>query len=177
MAQFTVGLTATSNSSINTQDLWIEIGGTTAATLKVKRVRAGYGSGLQSAGIDNSFLVQFYTYNTTTGGAPTTLTLPTSNSSVNSASGNLFATRNANYGTTVPAGLTVKVKNATTPLVLGTTSVQLQDQISPNGRALYEWLARDDDDMIVTTPAHFFAVALAAATASQVFTMTVDFIM
>lgn len=176
------GVTATSNSTANTQDLFLEIGGTTVATLKVKRVRVGFGSGTQSAGIDNSFLIQFYRYDTSTAGAPSSLTYSpdgagSSTSTSGLSAGSFWTSRNPNYGTTVPAGLTCKVKNGSTALVIGTTDVQIVDQIAPNGRALYEWLARDDDDMILTIPAAYFAVALTSNIVSQVFTVTVDFIM
>lgn len=187
MVQHIAGVTATSNSSANTQDLFLEITSPTAGTVKVKRVRCGFGSGAQSAGVDNNFLIWLYRYNTTTAGSPTalnfspggTFTLGSAGNNPVSAggvAGSIWTARNANTAVTVPAGMAVKVKNGTTGLVIGTTNVQIVDEISPNGRALYEWLARDDDDMIVTQPADCFGIALSSNVASQVFTITCDFI-
>jgi hypothetical protein len=165
MVQYVVGCTATSNSSANTQDAWIELQAPSGMMIKIKRVRVGFGSGTQSAGVDNHFLLQFYRYTT-------------SNSTVNAAAGSLFTQRSP--GNAKASQLTtVKVKNGTTAFTLGTGTVQLVDQISINGRALYEWLARDDDDMIFTTgaaAAECFAIAITSNVASQVFTATIDWI-
>lgn len=187
MVQHIVAVTATSNSSGNTQDLWIEFGGMTAGTVKLKRVRCGFGSGNQNAGIDNNFIVQIYRYTTTTGGSPLTLTFsPAGGQGTGTVGntpvvggaflGNIWTARNPNVGTATPAGLSAKVKNGTTALALGTTTVQAVDEIAPNGRALYEWLARDDDDMIISQSAGFIGIVLQSQTASQVFTITTDWI-
>lgn len=182
MVQHVVNVTATSNSSVNTQDLFLEFGGATTATVKMKRCRVGFGSGQQASGIDNNFLIQILIYTTTTGGSAASLSFSpaaagSGDQPVTSTSfGNVWTSRNANTSTTLPASLTAKVKNNTTALAIGSGSVQYIDQISPNGRALYEWLARDDDDMIVSKPANFIAVALSSNVASQVFTVTCDFI-
>ncbi len=178
MVQYTVGCTATSNSVVNTQDAWIELQAPSSLMIKIKRVRVGFGSGLQSAGIDNNFLLQFYRYTTTSTTTPSTLTFPASTSAAGLSAGSFFTQRSP--GNARASGLTtVKVKNGTTAFTLGTGTVQLVDQISPNGRALYEWLSRDDDDMIFTTgaaAAECFAIAITSNVASQVFTATIDWI-
>lgn len=173
-----VGVTATSNSTQNTQDAFIELQAASSQMIKIKRVRVGYGSGIQSAGIDNNFLLQFYRYTTTSTTTPSTLTFPASTSASGVSAGSFFTQRSP--GNAKASQLTtVKVKNATTAFTLGTGTVQLVDQISINGRALYEWLARDDDDMIFTTgaaAAECFAVAITSNVASQVFTVTLDWV-
>lgn len=160
MAQYTTNVSATSNSSTNTADVFVELKAPSAITIKVKRVRVGFSDGTATAGVDNYFMVKLYRWDTTTGGSSTAFTpIP----------------RNANSPISVlPASGSCKVKTTTTALALGTTNVTIVDQVSVNGRALYEWLARDDDDMIVVKPASLFAVVLASGVVSQKFTVTVD---
>src|SRR5213082_2400040 len=93
MVQYVVGCTATSNSTINTQDVWIELQAPSSLMIKIKRVRVGFGSGLQSAGIDNNFLVQLYRYTTTSTTTPTTITFPSSVSTAGLAAGSFFTQR------------------------------------------------------------------------------------
>lgn len=159
MGQYTTNVQATSNSTINTEDLYVEMGGQTGKTVKIKRVRVGYGDGTQTAGVDNHFRIKLVRYDTTTAGTTTTYTpVP----------------RDANRQAANASGTTVKIKSGTTACALGTTNVTIVDLISVNGRALYEWLARDDDDMIVIKPASFFCVAIQSAVVSQLFTVSVD---
>jgi hypothetical protein len=181
MPQYIAGVTATSNSTANAVDLFLEITAPSSSIIKIKRVRVGYGSGNQSAGIDNNFLIQLFRYTTTTAGSPTTLTYAPANNSTAGDSfitnglfaGNIWTSRNYYVES---SHSTVKVKNGSTSCVIGTGSVQIVDEMCPNGRALYEWLARDDDDMIVTQAGDCFCIALASQTASQVFTVTCDFV-
>jgi hypothetical protein len=178
MVQYVVGCTATSNATPNTIDTWIELQAPSGLMIKIKRVRVGFGSGTQSAGIDNNFLVQFYRYTTTATVTPSTITFPSSVSASGLSAGSFFTQRSP--ANARASGLTtVKVKNGATGFALGTGTVQVVDQIAPNGRALYEWLARDDDDMIFTTgaaAAECFSVAITSNVASQVFSATIDWI-
>ena len=156
MAQYTSNVSATSNTTINTADVFLELKAPANVTIKIKRVRVGFSDGTATVGVDNYFMVKLYRWDTTTGGSSTTFTP---------------IQRNAN----LPAAVaTCKVKTTTTALALGTTNVTIVDQISVNGRALYEWLARDDDDMIVVKPASLFAVVLQSGVVSQKFTVSVD---
>ena len=160
MAQYTTNVTATSNSTANTAHVFIELKAPTAITIKIKRVRVGFSDGTATAGVDNYFLVKLYRWDTTTAGSSSAFTpVP----------------RNANLPISVlPASGSCKTKTTTTALALGTTNVTIVDQISLNGRALYEWLARDDDDMIVVKPASCFAVVLQSGVVSQKFMVSVD---
>jgi hypothetical protein len=159
MAQYVANVQATSNTSINTEDTFIELKAPASVTIKVKRVRVGFSDGTATAGVDNHFRVKLARWDTTTGGSATTFTP---------------IARNAN----APASIltSAKIKNGTTALALGTTNVTIVDLISVNGRALYEWLARDDDDMIVVKAAGLFAVVIQSAVASQLFTATCDWV-
>ena len=156
MGQYVTNCQATSNSTINTEDLFVELKAPAAVTIKVKRVRVGFSDGTATAGVDNHFRVKLVRYTTTTAGTTAAYTpVP----------------RNANSPVAVG---TAKIKSAATACVLGTTAVVIVDLVSINGRALYEWLARDDDDMIVVLPAACFCVGIQSAVASQLFTCTVD---
>lgn len=184
MVQYVAQVTATSNSTTTTQDVFLEIGGVTGAPIKVKRVRISVGSGTQTGGLDGSYLVQFYRYTTTTGSTTTSLTLAGATynttagniSTAGAATGNVFMTKDPNLPQTVPTGLTVKAKAATTTCAIGTGTIQILDQIAPNGRATWEYLARDDDDMWRTLNAGFFAIAITSNLASTVYTVTCDFV-
>ena len=90
----------------------------------------------QTAGVDNHFRVKLMRWTTGSGSAGTAFTP---------------VKRNA---TSVAAGSTVKIKATTTAFALGTTTT-IVDQFAPNGRALFEWIARDDDDMIATAPGEY----------------------
>jgi hypothetical protein len=158
MAQYIANVQATSNTTINTDDVFIEVKAPAAVTIKVKRVRVGYSDGSATAGVDNHFRVKLMRWDTTTGGTATTFTPILRN------------------GNSPAAVATCKIKTTTTALALGTTTVQTLDIISPNGRALYEWLARDDDDMVVVKPAGLFGIVLASAVASQKFTVSCDWV-
>lgn len=158
MAQYTTNVQATSNSSTNTEDLFLELKAAASTVIKIKRVRVGFSDGTDTAGVDNHFRVKLVRYTSTTGGTTTT-------------PGVDRIPRNANLST---ATATSKGKSGTTACALGTGSVTIVDLVSVNGRALYEWLARDDDDMIVTTVAGLFTVAIQSAVVSQKFTVTVD---
>ena len=156
MAQYTTNVQATSNSSANTPDIFVELKAPAAVTIKIKRVRVGYSDGTATAGVDNHFLIKLMRWDTTTAGTATTFTP---------------IKRNANAPAPVA---TCKIKTATTACAAGTTNVETLDLIAPNGRALYDWLARDDDDMIVVKPASLFSVMLQSSVVSQKFTVSVD---
>jgi hypothetical protein len=157
LAQYSIVCVATSNTTVNTDDGFVELKAPAAITVKVKRVRIGWGDGTATAGVDNMFRVKLMRW--TTG-------------SVTAGSAFTPVKRNA---TSVVAISTVKIKATTTAFALGTTT-EIVDQIPINGRAIYEWIARDDDDMIVTKPGEYFAVVIASAVVSQAFTVTVDFL-
>lgn len=157
MAQYTLNnATATSNATINTDDVFIEVKAPVSTSFKVKRVRVGFSDGTATAGVDNNFRIKLMRWDTTTAGTSTAFTP---------------IKRDANSPAAVS---TVKIKSGTTALALGTINIETIDIIGPNGRALYEWLARDDQDKIVVKPASLFAVVLSSAVISQKFTVSVD---
>jgi len=157
VAQYSIVCVATSNGTVNTDDGFIEIDAPANVCIKIKRVRIGWGDGTQTAGVDNHFRVKLMRWTTGSVTAGTAFTP---------------VKRNA---TSVAAGSAVKIKAGATAFALGTTQT-IVDQFAPNGRALFEWIARDDDDMIVTAPGEYFAVVVASSVVSQLFTISVDFL-
>jgi hypothetical protein len=158
MGQYLVNVQATSNSTINTEDTFIEIKAAASVIFKVKRVRVGFGDGTQTAGVDNHFRIKFARWDTKTGGTTATPTI---------------IAKNANLAA---ASASAKTKSGTTACALGTTNVQTVDLISVNGRALYEFLARDEEDYIVVKPASCFGIVLQSSVVSQLFTATVEWV-
>jgi hypothetical protein len=157
VAQYSIVCVATSNTVVNTDDGFVEIDAPATICIKIKRVRIGWGDGTATAGVDNMFRVKLMRW--TTGSV---------------TAGSAFTPEKRN-GTSVAAVSTAKIKATTTAFALGTTT-EIVDQIPINGRAIYEWIARDDDDMIVTKPGEYFAVVISSAVVSQAFTITVDFL-
>lgn len=157
MVQYTINVQATSNSSTNTDDVFVEITAASGKQFKVKRVRASFSDGTDTAGVDNHFRVKLYRWDTTTGGTSASFTpVPRNQNSAAAAS-------------------TVKIKSGTTALALGTGTVTIVDTLTPNGRAMYEFLARDEDDKVIVKTAGLFAVVIASPVVSQHFSVSVDF--
>lgn len=157
MAQYSIVCVATSNTSVNTDDGFVEIDSPATICIKIKRVRISWGDGTATTGVDNMFRVKLMRWTTGSGSAGTAFTPVKRN------------------GTSVAAVSTAKIKATTTAFALGTTT-EIIDQIPINGRAIFEWIARDDDDMIVTKPGEYFAVVISSSVVSQAFTITVDFL-
>jgi hypothetical protein len=158
MGQYAINVQATSNSTINTEDVFLEVKAAAGVIFKIKRVRVGFGDGTQTAGVDNHFRIKFARWDTSTAGT--------------SASPTIVA-KNANLAA---ASATAKSKSGTTALALGTTNVVVVDLISVNGRALYEFLARDEEDYIVVKPASCFGLVIQSSVVSQLFTATVEWV-
>jgi hypothetical protein len=158
MAEYSLTMNATSNTSINTDDVFVELGAASGNQFKVKRVRVGYGDGSQTVGLDNHFKVKLYRWDVTTGG---------------SSSAGVIVKKNPLSPTAVTAA---KIKTTTTALALGGTNVEILDNVNPNNRAIFEWIARDEDDYWWSKAgtAAFFAVVIASAVTAQKFQVTVE---
>jgi hypothetical protein len=156
VGEYSVTFNATSNGTINTQDTFIELSG---VVVNVKRVRVRLGDGTATAGVDNDWRVDLV--RKSAAGTATSGSTPT-------------PVRMRITGRT--SGATVTTKNGangfTTPTVLETV-----DTVIVNGRAIYEWVARDETDYITTHPTlasgGMFAVLIQSAVASQKFQVSV----
>jgi hypothetical protein len=158
MAEYSLTVNATSNTTINTDDVFVELGAASGVQFRVKRVRVGYGDGSQTVGLDNHFKIKLYRWDVTTGGT---------------SMAGVIVKKNP----LSPAAVTTaKTKNTTTALALGTTNLEILDNINPNARAIYEWIARDEDDYYWSKAgtAGFFAIVIASAVTAQKFQVTVE---
>jgi len=156
MPQYIANVQATSNTSTNADDKFIEITAPAATIFKVKRLRVGFSDGTATVGVDNYFRIKLV--RTSTAGATGSAFTPI-RKDVNS-----------------PASVcTVKVKNGTTAFTTGTVTDNI-DWISVNGRMIYEWISRDDQDMIVVLPAGIFGIVLSSSVISQLFTVSCEWV-
>src|SRR4029077_17895832 len=84
MGQFKTMVQATSNTSINTEDLFLELKAPASVTIKIKRVRVGFSDGTATAGVDNHFRVKLVRYTTSTAGTTATPTVDRAPTNANS---------------------------------------------------------------------------------------------
>lgn len=157
MGEYAVTVNATSNSSTNTADTFVELSG---VILGIKRIRARLGDGTATAGVDNDWLLSIV--RKTAGGATGT---------------GGTAVRMNKMG--AAAGATVTVKNGTSAFTTATID-QTIDTAVVNGRAIFEWVARDEDDIyrnhITLGSGGMLGVTIASPVASQKFQVTVYYV-
>lgn len=154
--EYVCTVNATSNSTLNTEDTFIEISG---VVVKIKRVtvRLGNPTTLATAGNDGDTKIRLV--RKTAGGATGT--------------GGTIVRMNQ-MGRT--SGATVNVKNGTSAFTTATLGDIIKTEFV-NGRATWEWVARDEDNKIITHPTlasgGMFAVLIMASAASLLYEVTV----
>lgn len=157
MPEYAMQVSATSNSTINTEDTFVEISESTVA-LKIKKVRVRLGAGTETAGVDNNYRVR--------------LVRKTAVSGVTPIAGTGVRMKQSDRATAA----TLSIKNTTVAFTTVTLG-DLIDTVVKNGRETYEYIARDEIDYIETHPTTgsggIFAVLIQSAVASQVFQVTV----
>jgi len=158
MSRHIVDVNATSNGTINTEDTFVELllSGT---AIKIKRVQVRLGGGtLATAGVDNDYEVR--------------LVRKTA-----AGSGGVAATE-VRKNQAMPVGTVAAiVKTGTTNFTTVTLGDLIEDVVK-NGRETYEWIAKDEEDTIVTHPTTgsggIFAVIISSAVVSQRFQVAVE---
>lgn len=157
MARYSVTVNATSETIVNTEDIFVELALSTVS-YKVKRVRVRLGDGTATAGVDNDYRVRLLSMQT-------------------AGSGGTTATEVARHTGGDAADVVATVKNGTTDFDLGTENNTF-DQVVKNGRETYEWIAFDENDTIILHPTtasgNIFAVVIQSAVVSQKFQVTVE---
>ncbi len=157
MARKTVTVSATSNSTLNTEDTFVELA-LSGTAIKIKSVRVRLGDGEDTAGVDNDFRVRLV--RKTAGGATGT-----------------GGTEVRKQQAATAAVVVATVKNGTSAFTTATLG-DIIDAIIKNGRETFEWIAKDEEDAIITHPTtasgNLFAVLIKSAVASQVFQVTVE---
>ena len=157
MARHIVTVNATSNTTINTEDTFVEL--TLAGqTVKVKAIRVRLGDGTATAGVDNDYRVRVV--RKTAGGATGTA-----------------GTEVRKQQSDRLAGIVALVKNGTTAFTTATLG-DIIDQVVKNGRETYEWIAKDEQDAIhshsTLTSGGIVAILVQSAVVSQKFQVTVE---
>jgi hypothetical protein len=154
MGEFVTTVNATSNSSANTADTFVELSGT---VLGIKRIRVRLGDGTATAGVDNDFVVSIV--RKTAGGATGT--------------GGTITKMNIMGGA---SNATVNVKNTTSAFTTATQQAVIDSMVC-NGRAILEWVARDEDDIIrnhiTLGSGGMLAINIASSVVSQKFQVSV----
>jgi len=147
MPEYTATVSATSNSSANTDDTFVEILAAAGSALKIKMVEVALGT----AASDTVTTAKLLT-NSAAGATGTAGTAAKVNSHMRASSA------------------TVVVKNGATAMSVGTTTTT--HQIARlNGRATYRWVPPSGP--IIVTGAAYFAVALQNTGTSVVHAVTV----
>ena len=154
MPQYSTTVNATTNSTINTEDTWVEISG---GNQRIKKIVARLGSGTETAGVDNNWRVRVV--RKTAGGATGTAGTAVRNDQIDRTS-----------------AATVTWKNGTNAFSTATLGDIVDTQVK-NGRETYLFIARDQYDYIGLHPTlasgGMFAVLIQSAVASQTLQLTV----
>jgi hypothetical protein len=154
MVVYSVTTNATSNTVVNTEDTFVEL---SAVIIKVKRVEVRLGDGTGTAGVDNDFRVRLVrkTAGGATGTAGTAVRLKQEDRT---------------------SGATVTVKNGTAAFTTATLGDIVYTQVV-NGRQQFQWIPRDDDEVIQTHTTlgsgGMFAVLIQSSVVSQKFQVNV----
>ncbi len=152
MAQYTVQVNATSNSTINTEDTWIEIFPPANVSVILKRVRVSFP-------------------HTTVSDVPARIRV--TRSSAAGATGTAFTP--VRRRPAAPASVsTVNIKNGTAAFTVGTL-VEIMLDSAVNSRGIFEWVARDEDDYILSGVNQRLNVLVRVNLASMVLNTECDF--
>lgn len=152
MAEYIARVQATSNTSANTEDEFIELRGAASTGFLLKRVRIS----VNTQNSDVNVTARIISLASGTGGSGTSFTP-------------------LKKRPTAPAATTVcTVKNGTTALALGGTPVTIE-QVNMNGRAIWEWIPRGNEEYIDSGSAGIITIAIKCSTASIILDVTTEF--
>jgi len=153
MAEYSVTVNASSNGTINTEDSFVELS-STASMLKIKRVRARFGDGTATE-VDHQFRIR--------------LTRKSA-----AGTGGVAGTKVKIDIMGPAAAATCNIKTGTTNFTVGTV-VDTVDQIVQNTRGIYEFIPRDEDEIITCdgTATTIFCVLLQSSVATEKYQVTV----
>jgi hypothetical protein len=153
MAQYIGWVAATANSSANTVDTFIEIDLPASQIAKIKRIRVSHTLAAQ----DGQTRIILCRKSATGAGTTAAMTEVKKNP-------------------LAPAALAVgTIKSGTNTWAAGTITDTL-DEIQVNTRGIWEWVARDEDDYIVTTSGEIFGVNIACSVASMTIKVTIEWV-
>lgn len=151
MGQYVCTVSATTNSSGDTEDSFIDLTPASGRTIKIKRIRAS----VNTASDDSRYRIKVIRKSAPGAGSTT---------------GTIVKKDPLNSPT---ASTTAQVKNGTSTFAAGTAVDTIYDA-NFNGRATWEWVARDDEDFIVSNTAQIVGINLLCSAASKVVHVTVE---
>lgn len=152
MAEYIARVQATSNSSANTEDEFVELRAAASTGFLLKRVRIS----CATAGSDVDITARIASLASGTAGSGTAFTP-------------------LKKRPTAPAATTAcTVKTTTTALALGGTPATLE-QVDVNGRSVWEWVPRGDEEYIDSGSAGIITIAIKVSAVSIVLDVTVEF--
>ena len=152
MAEYTCNVAATSNTSTNTDDIFIELKAAASTTLLLKRVRA---TSHATTPADNEVQIRV-----------------TRNSAATAGSGTAYTPLKRRQSSPA-ATVTGLVKNGATALALGALT-DTPIRASFNQRGAFEWIARDKDDYIECVAAQYIEIVIQCSAASQLISVEID---
>ena len=149
--QYTAVVNATSNTSAATDDTFIEIFPPSGVAVQLKRIR-----------VSVAHLTALDLY----------IRVKVNRASAAGATGTAYTPKKRRPGG--PASVaTCNVKNGTTAFTQGTVVDTMIDVVF-NGRGLFEWVARDDNDFITSGVNERLAVVCRSGTASTILNVEAD---
>lgn len=151
MGQYCCQVSATSNSSADTEDSFLDLTPAAGRVIQIKRIRVT----IQAQGNDARWRI---------------IVKRKSAQGTGSVAGTIVK-KNPNLSPT--ASTTAQVKNGTSTFAAGTAVDTIYDD-SFNGRSSYEWVARDDEDFIVSNTAQIVGVNLICSDTSKIATTLVE---
>jgi hypothetical protein len=150
LGQYLAEVQATTNSSANTEDTFIELKAAASTSLLIKRVRVS----VNTAASDDVFTVRLLR-----------------NSAAGSGGGAYTPLKKRQLA---PAStVTCNVKQTTSAFSVG-SNTDVPDRVNVNGRAIWEWIPRGSEEFIETASAAYFAVGIACSAASKKVDVTVE---
>lgn len=148
MSKYVVFVRATTNSTANTEDTAIDLDLPAGVIAKIYRIRAC----CQTPALDNHFRLKI-----------------ARKSAI--GSGSTTATENKLDPLSPAAQAVATIKNGTTAYGAGTITDTLDDAIQFNSRGLWEWVARDEEDMFVSDSGGIIGVNIFDSAASIAFAL------
>jgi hypothetical protein len=142
MAQYSAEVQATSNATANTEDTFIELKAASSTSLLIKRVR-----------------VSIFTPSSDT----TTTVRLLRNSGAGSGGTSYTPLKKRQLSPSSTA--TCNVKNGTSAFSVG-SNTDCPDRVNVNGRAIWEWIPRGNEEFTETASGAYFAVGIACSSAS-----------
>jgi len=152
MAQYTQTVQATSNTTADTEDTFIEWTAGSGVSILIKRIRVS----ISTAASDTRARIRVVRKSA-------------------AGTGGVAGSAVKRHPTDRAASITPQIKSGTTAFTTGTVTDVLID-VCINARGVFEWTARDDDDMIETAAAGSIGILIRESAASIICNVEADWV-